>query len=88
MHVSYGDVDFDSLAILSLNPERILYQGKGRVHAKLQDSDEALDKGEAIHDIYPFRCNFESDTGSPKDSTFVHRSMKIDIDSSSDGGQG
>ena len=88
MHVSDGDVVLDSLAILSLNTERILYQGRGRVYARSRDSDVALDKGEAIHDVYPFKCNFESDTGDPRDTTFVQGSMKIDSDSFPDDGQG
>lgn len=88
MHVSDGDVHLDSLAILSLNTERILYQGRGRVYARLRHSDVALDKGEAIHDVYPFKCNFESDTGDPRDTTFVQGSMTIDTDSFPDDGQG
>ena len=89
-HVSDGDVHLDSLSILSLAPDRILYQGRGRVYARLRygsDSDVALDKGEAIHDIYPFECSFESDARGLY-PTFVPRSMKIDTDSFYDDGQG
>jgi hypothetical protein len=89
-HFSGGDVHLDSLAILSLDPDRILYQGRGRVYARLRygaDSNVALDKGEAIHDIYPFECSFESDARCLYPA-FVPRSMKIDTDSSHDDGQG
>jgi hypothetical protein len=89
-HFSGGDVHLESLSILSLDPDRILYQGRGRVYARLRygsDSDVALDKGEAIHDIYPFECSFESATGY-LDPTFVRGSMKIDTDSFHDDSQG
>jgi hypothetical protein len=79
-HVPDDDVLLDSLSILSLAPYRILYQARGRVYARLPygaDSGMSLDKGEAIHDIYPFECRFESDARG-LDPTFVLGSMKID----------
>jgi hypothetical protein len=79
-HVTSDDLELDSLSIVSLAPDRILYQGRGRVYARLQYgpvSVVALDIDEPVHDIYPFECNFESDTGY-LDPTFVRGSMKID----------
>jgi hypothetical protein len=87
MHVSDDDVDLDSLTILSVDPDWILYKGRGRVYARLQydsDSDVELYKGDAIYDIYSFECSFESDTGGLNEPTFVQGSMKIDTDSFSD----
>jgi hypothetical protein len=89
-HVSDGDVHLDSLSILSLDPDRIFYQGRGRVYARLRyesDLDAAMYKGDAIYDIYPFECSFQSDTGGLKEPTFVQGSMKINTDSFSDDGQ-
>jgi hypothetical protein len=88
--ISGGDVHFESLSILSIDPDRILYQGRGRVYARLRygsDSGVAWDQGAAIHDIYPFECSLESDTGDPLGS-IVRRSMKIDAESFNDDGQG
>jgi len=79
-HVTSDDLKLDSLSILSLAPDRILYQGRGRVYARLQYgpvSVVALDIDEPVHDIYPFECNFESSTGDLY-PTFVRGSMKID----------
>jgi hypothetical protein len=79
-HVTSDDLKLDSLSILSLAPDRILYQGRGRVYARLQYgpvSVVALDIDEPVHDIYPFECNFESGTGY-LDPTFVRGSVKID----------
>jgi hypothetical protein len=87
---SGGEVHFESLSILSIDPERILYQGRGRVYARLRygsDSGVAWDQGAAIHDIYPFECSLESNTGDPLWS-IVRRSMKIDTSSVNDDGQG
>ena len=90
MYVLCEDVHLDSLSILSLHPDWILFQGRGRVYARLQYgpiSVVALDKSEVIFDIYPFECRFDSDTRC-QNPTFVHGSMKIDTDSFYDGGQG
>jgi len=79
-HVTSDDLKLDSLSILSLAPDRIFYQGKGRVYARLQYgpvSVVALDIDEPVHDIYPFECNFESGTGY-LNPTFVRGSVKID----------
>jgi hypothetical protein len=89
-YVSGDDVHLDSLSILSLHPDWILFQGRGRVYARLQYgpvSVVALDKSEVIHDIYPFECRFESDTRCQY-PTFVRGSMKIDTDSFYDDDQG
>jgi len=87
-HLSGGDVHFESLSILSIDPERILYQGKGRVYARLQygtDSSVAGDKSSEINDIYPFECSLESDTSDPL-GTIVRRSMKINAERFNDDG--
>ena len=87
---SGGEVHFESLSTLSIDPDRILYQGRGRVYARLRygsDSGVAWDNGSAIHDIYPFECSLESDTSDPLGS-IVRRSMKIDTGSLYDEGQG
>jgi len=79
-HVTSDDLKLDSLSILSLAPDRIVYQGRGRVYARLQYgpiSVVALDIDEPVHDIYPFECNFESCTGYLY-PTFIRGSMKID----------
>jgi hypothetical protein len=88
-HLSGGDVHFDSLTILSIDPERILYQGRGRVYARLRygSGSVARDQEAAIHDVYPFECSLEADTGDPL-WTIVRRSMKIDAESFNDDGQG
>ena len=90
MYVLCEDVHLDSLSIISLHPDWILFQGRGRVYARLQYgpiSVVALDKSEVIFDIYPFECRFDSDTRC-QNPTFVHGSMKIDTDSFYDDGQG
>ena len=57
-HLSGGDVHFESLSILSIDPERILYQGRGRVYARLlygTDSGVKWDKGATNQRYLPIR---------------------------------
>jgi hypothetical protein len=68
MHFSVGDYHLDSLLILSLSPDRILYQGRGRVYVRMQyewDSAVAWDDVAIVLDVYPFECSFEANTSDP-----------------------
>jgi hypothetical protein len=90
LYVSEDGIHLDSLSVLSLHPDWILYQGRGRIYASLRHepvSVVTLDNSEAIQDIYPFECKFESATRCQY-PTFVRGSMKIDTDSFYDDGQG
>jgi len=90
-HSSVEDVHLEELLILSLAPDRILYQGTGSVDVRLQygsDSDVARDDGAVMRDSYPLQCSFEADTSDPLSISVVGRSLKIDTDSFYDDGQG
>jgi len=82
-HFSVGDYHLDSLLVLSLSPDRILYQGRGRIYVRRQfewNSAVAWDDVAVVLDVCPFECSLEATTSYPLSTSFVRRSMKIDID--------
>jgi hypothetical protein len=80
-HFSVGDYHLDSLLVLSLAPDRISYQGRGRLYVRMQyqwDSAVAWDDVAAVLDVLPFECRFEAYTSEPLDTSVVRKSMKIE----------
>lgn len=89
-HFLAGEYHLDSLLVLSLSPDRILYQGRGRVYVRRQyewDAAVAWDDVAVVLDVCPFECSYEAPTSYPLDTSFVPGSIKIDIDIY-DNGQG
>jgi Predicted pPIWI-associating nuclease len=80
-HSSVVDVHIEHLAIVSLTPDQIVYQGEGSVDVRLQygsDSDAARDDGAVTHDNYPLDCQFEAVTSDPLAISIVPGTLKID----------
>ncbi len=89
-HCSVEGAQLEHLAIVSLDPDQIVYEGSGSVDVRLQygsDSDVARDDGSVTHDGYPLDCRFEADTSDPLGISIVPGSLKIDTSSFYDNGE-
>jgi len=89
-HTSVDDVQLEYLAIVSITPDQIVYQGKGSVDVRLQygsDSDVARDDGAVMHDSYPLDCQFEADTSDPLAISIVPGTLDLDTFSFYDDGE-
>lgn len=89
-HSSVERVQLERLLIVSLDPQRIVYQGSGSVDVRLQygsDSDVARDDGAVMHDNYPLECGFEAYTSDPLSISIVPGTLKIDTFSFYDDGE-
>lgn len=88
-HSTVEGVHLESLAITSLDSNRILFEGDGSVDVRLQygsDADVARDDGAVSHHTYPLECKFEAATERPLEISITPSSLHIATDSFYDDG--